>query len=487
MTTIPLHAHIIHVPADSTTIQGGINGAVDGDTVMVAPGTYFEHDIDFLDKAITVTGTDPEDVVTVARTIVDGDSLGSVFLLQSGEDSSSILTGLTITNGFASNGGGIFCGSSPTIAKNIITGNSTSGSWTEGWGAGIYCGTYSFAKILSNLIVENDASWCGGGIYCQTSSYALIDNNVISGNSARSGGGLYIRHASPNVTNNLISKNTVTSNGAGMLLTHDSSIIRGNLIVENAITYYGTGGAIYSTGSSTRIENNVIAGNSGNNGLGLFLSPSLTISNTIFWDNEGPEIYARYYGGGLDCHVTISYSDLQGGIESVVMNDCDLDWGEGMIDANPMFLMTENEDYRLLWRSPCIDTGHPDSLDGDGTRRDIGAFYFDQNEQITLYMTPDTTWVERGSQLGITYTVINRWEQEESFSIETEVILPNGISRGPFEPIQFSLPGETMEQFYRLHDIPDTAPLGSYEYWLRSLFPINTVPGEDHFTFQMTN
>ncbi len=41
-----LYARVILVPADSTTIQGEINGAVNGDTVMVSPGTYTEN-IDF--------------------------------------------------------------------------------------------------------------------------------------------------------------------------------------------------------------------------------------------------------------------------------------------------------------------------------------------------------------------------------------------------------------------------------------------------------
>jgi len=48
-----LSATIINIPEDQTTIQEGINVAVDGDTVLVQPGIYLEN-INFEGKEISV-------------------------------------------------------------------------------------------------------------------------------------------------------------------------------------------------------------------------------------------------------------------------------------------------------------------------------------------------------------------------------------------------------------------------------------------------
>lgn len=62
----------VHVPSDQPSIQAGINAANSGDTVLVAPGTYYEN-IDFLGKAITLQSQSGAAVTTI-----NGQNSGSV-------------------------------------------------------------------------------------------------------------------------------------------------------------------------------------------------------------------------------------------------------------------------------------------------------------------------------------------------------------------------------------------------------------------------
>ncbi len=218
-----LFATIIDVPADYSTIQGGINGASNGDTVLVQPGTYVEN-INFNGKNIVVgslmltTG----DTAYISQTIIDGNQAGSVVTFESGEDATTVLKGFTITNGSANNGGGIYCRNSNPSLVNLTVSDNT--------GGGIYC--LSSSPSLENMIVSNNTGVgidcqnsspdiqnvtssdnSGMGILCQYSSNPVLLNVNVSGNGSS---GIYALYSNPNLSNVTITGNTTLGHGGGI-------------------------------------------------------------------------------------------------------------------------------------------------------------------------------------------------------------------------------------------------------------------------------
>jgi len=194
MGVLLLATRMFGVPTDFPTIQGAIDFAGDGDIVEIQPGTYMgqgNRDIDFKGKAVTVRSTDPYDFAVVTSTIIDCQGKEydphRGFYFHSGEDERAVLTGVVITNGYASGqspescGGAIFCnGSSPTITNCIILGNSASYR-----GGGICC--YSGGmKIANCVLTENFAQYGGGAIYNRGNT--SITSCSIYGNSLSSNG-----------------------------------------------------------------------------------------------------------------------------------------------------------------------------------------------------------------------------------------------------------------------------------------------------------
>ena len=51
--------------------------------------------------------------------------------------------------------------------------------------------------------------------------------------------------------------------------------------------------------------------------------------------------------------------------------------GAGLIENNPLFINQNTLDFSYQDDSPCIDAGDPtDSVDPDGSTRDIGAYWY---------------------------------------------------------------------------------------------------------------
>ena len=94
--------------------------------------------------------------------------------------------------------------------------------------------------------------------------------------------------------------------------------------------------------SPTLMNVTIINNNADGVGGGIYLRSDSNpiIVNSIVWGNTPQNIYFREGGAG---NITFSYSDLQGGQDSIVTNGGTVTWGDGNIDVDPRFVDEEND------------------------------------------------------------------------------------------------------------------------------------------------
>ena len=410
LSSHPLQAQtVITVPGNAATIQAALDLATSGDSIDVAPGTYFEHDLDFHGKAVTLRG-----VAGAAATVIDGQDLGTVIILDSGEGSDTVLEGLTIFNGRAPNGtgrsgGGVrILGASPTIRRCVFAenraGNGT-GSQTGGQGGGVFVNgdgspTFTDCVFRDNIggigsAVSGSAGSGGDGgalsIAPGNSSVVLtrcrfVGNRAGTGSDGTPvdperggfGGAVACSGGTLEVSNCIFD-----SNEAGRGGDWNDAGNGGGLAVRNAAVV----DVLHCTFHDNR-RGNANGGFSASNGDfgAIWASAASTVSvrNTIVWDNPGASEISSTVA-------SVTFSDIQGGFA-----------GLGNIDADPLFLDAVNGDFRIGSTSPCREVGDNTNIatfDIDFVGRlchavtDMGAHeycvYVGTGEDLTLDVTVD--------------------------------------------------------------------------------------------------
>ena len=224
----------IHVPTDWPTIAEAVAVATLGDTIYVAPGTYYEDSIVLADGVVLTSETgDPLSVTVNAR------FQGRVFECETIGSSTAVI-GMTLTGGYSSGSGGAvyLSNASPQFLDCVFRSNVaqsggavfcfngadshfedcvfTSNEAENGSGGAVYVQHYADPTFSGCVFDDNDASHYGGAFYSYWWSNPVLTDCDFTGNTAGNSGGALSFHniSSPIVTRCSVVGNTAGQNGA---------------------------------------------------------------------------------------------------------------------------------------------------------------------------------------------------------------------------------------------------------------------------------
>ncbi len=298
------------------SLQSALTAAAGGQQIWVAKGTYrpatTDRTVSFvLKNGVAVYGgfAGTETLLsqrnfTTNLTVLSGD-IGTLGIATdnsyhvvdgSGVDSTAILDGFTIMDGYSvggfypdtASGGGIFDSAGSPTLNNLIVEDSQA---DNGGGMENYAGSH---PTLTHVTFKNDkASLAGGGMYNDASTPTLT-NVTFSGNSAYDGAGMTNSHSNPTLTTVTFTGNSATY-GGGMYDDGGGPTLTGVTFSSNSAGK--SGGWIFDSASSPTLTQVTFSSNSaGDSGGGMYNdSPSNPVlTETIFDANT-----AVSNGGGI--------------------------------------------------------------------------------------------------------------------------------------------------------------------------------------------
>ena len=252
--------------------------------------------------------------------------------------------------------------------------NSEVDVYTYGAGA-FFAG--SNARIDRTLFHANSCvTGCGGGV-CVDSSSIVVTHCIFEDNFATNGGGISCIRADDRpvvIDNVLIDHNKVVHYGGAMHIAQCYDVHIDNVTICDNLCQGGGGGAMqFHLASKAIINNTIIWGN------GWEYDSSMGGDQIWLWDiYSAPEFHNCVLQGGIE---GIHHSE-----NVTVYND--------VIDQDPLFVDSDERNYRLDHSSPCRNSGdsglaNPSiiiDLDGNdrfsGASIDMGAYEFQESQSV---------------------------------------------------------------------------------------------------------
>ena len=348
----------------SDSIQKCINICNDGDTVVVANGTYRESLV--ISPAITLLGSGidsciidgrglasitiiPNKIFTIENFHIIGKAIEPLTEVIQALDNYISCKNLWIENAYAGIGVGAatitncllynlhICISTSSdynndviyVSNNVLLNNYRDGTGIHNVGGGLH---YIYDNLIISCIPPTE----------EGSNFQAID--------------LYINKVIEVKNNLLANYNFYNYKGT---TNCDTAIIENNVFIQNNTKWIGGINVAYLHSKKTSFRNNIVAFGKY---YGIYATPGLVVDYNLFWKN------------GKDV------------LDGIIL-------GEHNVFADPLFVKdtvldkTLSFDFHLQGSSPAKDAGDPNLFDADGSRSDIGMY---------------------GGQLGEAFALLNR-------------------------------------------------------------------------------
>jgi hypothetical protein len=263
-----------------------------------------------IDKNLTLQGPGAASL-TVGRPIGDYYRVFSVVAGVTAE-----ISGLTISHGFTTFGGGIRNEGTLTLRECVVSEN-------RGEDGGGILNDGGTLTLVNTSVTGNAALYeinAGGGIF-NDQGVLTLQGSTVSDNGADSGGGILSSGGALTILNSTITRNSGGQAGGGLMLGNTVATVRESAIFENAADY---GGGILVGGSDLLLEQSTVSGNYAlHDGGGIFTlgvpeevgvaDPKTTILNStvsgnqaLDWDASGAGHGGGIYNGGGLISVALS-------------------------------------------------------------------------------------------------------------------------------------------------------------------------------------
>jgi len=271
-----------------TTIQQGVDAALDGDTLLVDPGIY-PGSVDLTDRILTIVS-----VGGAASTTIGPGSGDEVILVDDGD---LHLEGFTVDGGGSRIGVDVFSGTLTVVDSVITNGDS------DADGGGIRAKVDAIVDVQGCEFSFNHADDQGGAIMADV-AVVTIDDSIFHDNDAATGGAISIdRYGSLVLTNSTVTNNTAVNLGGGLSLegfgfTLTATNVEFGFNTAESLLDTGRGGGVYAEGfgSIATFDDCDIHDNFADSGGGMAVEngADITVTNAPFSDN-----IADWDGGGL--------------------------------------------------------------------------------------------------------------------------------------------------------------------------------------------